>query len=96
MRTIRIVCWLALLAGAFVIYQRDLANAQASPEVEQACTPDAMRLCSNAIPDIPKVTACMKANYSKLSEACRVAMAGSKHEAGKHHHRYRHCRHHCG
>jgi hypothetical protein len=98
MRTVRFVCWLALLAGA-LLYQLDRANAQASPEVEQACTPDAMRLCSDAIPDVVKVTACMTAKYSQLSQPCRAAMATSKRNAGKnveHHRRYRHCRHHCG
>jgi hypothetical protein len=98
MRTVRFVCWLALLAGA-LLYQLDRANAQTSPEVEQACTSDAMRLCSDVIPDVPKVTACMTAKYSQLSEPCRVAMANSKRAAGKHaehHYRYRHCRHHCG
>jgi hypothetical protein len=102
MWTVRFVCWLALLAGA-LLFQLDWANAQASPQtsptVEQACTPDAMRLCSDAIPDVPKVTACMTAKYSQLSEACRLAMRGEKHEARKHgerHRRYRHCRHHCG
>jgi hypothetical protein len=98
MRTVRFVCWLALLAGA-LLYQLDGANAQASPDVEQACTPDAMKLCSDVIPDVPKVTACMSAKYSKLSEACRAAMRAGKHQAGSHgerHRRYRHCRHHCG
>jgi hypothetical protein len=92
MRTVRFICWLALLAGA-LLYQLDWANAQSSPEVEQACTPDAMRLCSDVIPDVPKVTACMKAKYAQLSQPCRVAMAASKHGE---HRRYRHCRHHCG
>jgi hypothetical protein len=105
MRTVRFVCWLALLAGA-LFYQLDSANAQAnapaSSDAQQACTPDAMRLCSDAVPDVAKVTACMKAKSSQLSPACRLAMhggAGGSGEAGdhgEHHRRYRHCRHHCG
>jgi len=109
MRTVRLVCWLALLAGA-LLYRLDWADAQvnaqanapapapapapASPAAQQACAPDAMRLCADVIPDIPKVTACMKAKYSQLSDACRLAMGGGKHQ--EHHYRYRHCRHHCG
>jgi hypothetical protein len=97
MRTVRVVCWLALLVGAS-FYRLDGAGAQGSPEAQQACTPDAMRLCSEFIPDVAKVTACMMAKRSQLSEACRVAMRGGKSERHEARHRryYRHCRHHCG
>jgi hypothetical protein len=97
MRTVRVACLLALLAGALVC-RFDAANAQGSPEAQQACTPDAMRLCADVIPDVAKVTACMMAKRSQLSEACRVAMRGGGHEGREaRHHRYsRHCRHHCG
>jgi hypothetical protein len=43
-----------------------------TPEQEQACTPDAFRLCSAAIPDVGRVTACMVAKKSQLSPACRA------------------------
>lgn len=75
MRIVRVVCWLALVAGV-VFVGLNGAGAQGTPQEEQACTPDAMRLCSDAIPDVPKVTACMKAKYSQLSEPCRLAMRG--------------------
>lgn len=42
-----------------------------TPEQEQACTPDAMRLCGNYIPDVDRITACMIANKSQLSAECR-------------------------
>ena len=80
MRIVRFVCLLALLAGAS-LYRLDGANAQASPEVQQACTPDAMRLCSEFIPDVAKITACMKAKHAQLSAACRIAMRGGGHAA---------------
>jgi hypothetical protein len=48
---------------------------QGTPEQRQACAPDAMRLCSDFIPDVPKITKCMKAKRAELSEACRRAMA---------------------
>jgi hypothetical protein len=75
MRIVRVVCWLAVLAGAVVLNLNGV-NAQGSPEAQQACTPDAMRLCADAIPDVPKVTACMNAKYSQLSRACQIAMRG--------------------
>jgi len=79
MRIVRFACLLALLTGVS-LYGFDRAYAQASPDVEQACTPDAMRLCSEFIPDVPKITACMKAKHAQLSSACLVAMRGGKRE----------------
>jgi hypothetical protein len=99
MRIVHLACTLILLV-AVLFYRIDGAAAQGSDAVRQACTPDAMRLCSDVIPDVPKVTACMKAKSSQLSEACRVAMRGEsrttrvRHHRGHYHH-YRHC-HHCG
>ncbi len=72
-------------------------SAQGSDAAREACTPDAMRLCSDVIPDVAKVTACMKAKSAQLSEPCRVAMRGGtsgKRHHGHYHHHYRHC-HHC-
>jgi hypothetical protein len=93
-----LACTLILLA-AVLFCRIDGAAAQGSDAVRQACTPDAMRLCSDVIPDVPKVTACMKAKSRQLSEACRVAMRGERgttrvrYHRGHYHH-YRHC-HHC-
>jgi hypothetical protein len=90
MRVIRFVCLLAVLA-AVSVYRADSAAAQGSDAERQACTPDAMRLCADAIPDVAKVTACMKAKYSQLSPPCQAVMGGGKGRAR--HHGYRHCRH---
>ena len=35
-----------------------------------ACTPDAMRLCWNAIPDASRITQCLIQNKQQLSPAC--------------------------
>ena len=107
MRIVRFFCLLLLLAGAFV-YRVDGAAAQGSDAERQACTPDAMRLCGDVIPDVPKVVACMRAKRAQLSQACRVAIAAGtragheareSHEARHHHYYKRHCgKHsrHCG
>ena len=42
-----------------------------TPEEQQACQPDAFRLCSSEIPDVDRVTACMIARKSQLSPECR-------------------------
>jgi hypothetical protein len=75
MQTIRIIAWLALPA-AVLLCGLDGAGAQGTPDARQACTPDAMRLCSDFIPDVQKVTACMMSKRSQLSAECRLAMGG--------------------
>jgi hypothetical protein len=53
----------SLLASAAYAY---------TPEEQQACSPDAFRLCGDAIPDVDRVTACMIRKQSELSPECRV------------------------
>jgi hypothetical protein len=79
MRIVRFICLLALFAGVS-LYRTGSANAEVPQDVQQACTPDAMRLCSQFIPDVAKITACMKAKRSQLSSACLTAMRGGRHE----------------
>jgi len=106
MRIVRHVFVLALLGGAAVLGTAG-ARAEVSQDVQQACTPDAMRLCSAFIPDVAKITACMKAKHSQLSAACITAMRGGgrhegrreakylarRHEVRHEHHEVRHERH---
>jgi hypothetical protein len=42
-----------------------------TPEQQQLCTGDAMRLCSSEIPDVDRVTACMIRNQALLSDGCK-------------------------
>ncbi|WP_407520686.1 hypothetical protein [Methylobacterium oryzisoli] len=51
------------------------ALAQGTPAQQQACTPDAMSLCGEHIPDGARVKACLKSKRSSLSPACRAAIA---------------------
>ena len=53
------------------------AFAQGTPEQRSACMGDAFKFCSSEIPNVPRITACMKANYSKLSAGCKAAAAKS-------------------
>jgi len=43
-----------------------------TPEQQQACTPDAMRLCGEFVPNVDAITACMIQKKSQLSPQCRV------------------------
>ena len=45
---------------------------EATAEQRRACTPDAFRLCSAHIPNVEAITACMRANKSKLSPECKL------------------------
>jgi hypothetical protein len=93
MRTVHLAGAVLLLLGLFC--RVDGAAAEVSDAARQACTPDAMRLCSDVIPDVAKVTACMKARSSQLSPACRVFVrGGTAHRHGHYYPRYRHC-HNC-
>jgi hypothetical protein len=47
---------------------------QVAEETREACTPDAMRLCSDYIPDVPKIISCMEARFAEISAPCRAAM----------------------
>jgi hypothetical protein len=40
-----------------------------------ACTPDAMRLCQNAIPDENRVAVCLAQNKQQLSPACAMVFS---------------------
>ncbi len=41
-------------------------------EDANACTPDAMRFCQNAIPDADRVARCLVQNKRQLSPACTI------------------------
>ncbi len=73
------------LGGAF-----SSANAQyrGTPEMQQACTPDVMRLCQAEIPDVGRITNCMKRNRLNLSPACGAVFGVGVSSRG-HHPRHR-------
>ena len=52
-----------------------------SSEAQQMCTGDAFRLCGSEIPNISKITVCMRAQRANLSVGCRAVM--DKADAGK-------------
>jgi hypothetical protein len=66
-RTRLALAGLALLAAA-------PALAQGTPEQRQACTPDVMRLCGAAVPDVPQIVACLRRERPQVSPACQQAM----------------------
>ncbi|MBI2714859.1 MAG: hypothetical protein HYX37_10445 [Rhizobiales bacterium] len=62
-----------LSAIAFIVtIMAPLPAIAYTQEDANACTPDAMRLCQNAIPDASRVTLCLIQNKRQLSPACTI------------------------
>jgi hypothetical protein len=71
------LAWAASLAPAPAAAQN-----RGTPEQQQACQPDAMRLCSEFVPDVDRITACMIKNRIRLSPPCRAVFTAPRKEKG--------------
>ncbi|MDA9442901.1 hypothetical protein XH98_28170 [Bradyrhizobium sp. CCBAU 51745] len=72
MREERIALGVALAIG---IVAQGVASAEeyrGTLEQQMACTPDVWRLCSDQIPDVSRITACLRQNTPQLSSGCRA------------------------
>jgi hypothetical protein len=67
---------LVLMSTLAAVLFTGIAHAY-SPEQQQACSGDAMRLCGSELPNIERITACMIAKRSALSPGCRVYFRSS-------------------
>jgi hypothetical protein len=45
---------------------------QGTPAQQMACTPDVFRLCGAQIPDVNRITACLRQNTPQLSGPCHA------------------------
>lgn len=62
---------LAAVSGlALAVLVQPGAGFAYTPEQQQACTPDAMRLCGDFVPNVDAITACMIQKKSQLSPQC--------------------------
>ena len=61
-----------LVATVFTLGMLTTGSQAYTPEQEQMCTGDAMRLCSSEIPDVERVTACMVQKRAQLSDDCKA------------------------
>jgi hypothetical protein len=101
---IRITGHLILTAALCLGAAQSARSFEATSDQQEACTPDAFRLCSAEIPDADRVAACLDANVAKLSPACgvviRTALAArsmprehwQRHHRRAHHHFLHHRR----
>ena len=63
------VACLSLALAVLVLPRAGFAYTQ---EEQQACTPDAMRLCGEFVPNVDAITACMIKKKAQLSPQCAV------------------------
>jgi hypothetical protein len=72
------------ITALFVVCLASCGAAQAqgyTADQQALCTDDAFRLCSSAIPDVDRVTACMVQKRALLSRGCAQFFRGSVAEA---------------
>ncbi|MDN4983482.1 hypothetical protein KUL72_33815 [Bradyrhizobium arachidis] len=73
MRTEPIALGMALAIGGIVAQSAAFAEEyRGTMEQQMACTPDVWRLCSDQIPDVGRITACLRENTPQLSSGCRA------------------------
>ncbi|MEY9591707.1 hypothetical protein ABIA06_003998 [Bradyrhizobium yuanmingense] len=73
MRTERIALGVALAVGGIMAHSAASAQEyRGTMEQQMACTPDVWRLCSDQIPDVNRIVACLQQNTPQLSSGCRA------------------------
>jgi hypothetical protein len=66
--------WRLSLALLFVTVSSAPSFSQGTAAQRVACTPDALRLCGEFIPNADQITTCLRGKNAELSEACRAAI----------------------
>ncbi|MBV8927255.1 MAG: hypothetical protein JOZ74_17975 [Bradyrhizobium sp.] len=70
MRAHRIILGLVLTIGG--VQAAFAEEYRGTMEQQMACTPDVWRLCSDQIPDVNRIVACLQRNTPNLSGGCRA------------------------
>ena len=74
MPTQRMVLSLAIAIGgvAGALAPASSQENRGTWEQQMACTPDVWRLCSDQVPDVGRIVACLRRNTPQLSNNCRA------------------------
>jgi hypothetical protein len=74
MRTQRIVLGFAIAIGGGIAAVAPASSQEyrGTWEQQMACTPDVWRLCSDQVPDVSRIVACLRQNTPQLSNNCRA------------------------
>ncbi len=70
--------------ASIVVMTAPLPATAYTQEDANACTPDAMRLCQQAIPDVTRITQCLVQKRRQLSPACTVVFNRPRAAGGPH------------
>jgi hypothetical protein len=63
---------LVLSIGGLAAQSTSAEEYRGTLEQQMACTPDVWRLCSDQIPDVNRIVACLRQNTPQLSNGCRA------------------------
>lgn len=73
MRMHPFVVGLSIVAGSIGVARNAPAEEYRGTFAERmACTPDVMRLCGSAIPDVNRIVACLRQNETQLGPSCKA------------------------
>jgi hypothetical protein len=72
----------ALASAALALTTPAWAEYRGTAESQQACTPDAFRLCGEFIPDSGQIAACLARRKAQLSPECHKVFAGGGRRRG--------------
>ena len=61
-----------LMAGTASAQDDSKYNNISTPAQRTACRPDVFRFCAGEIPNVARITACMRRNKANLSDACKA------------------------
>ena len=62
----------ALVPGAASAQDDSRYNNISTPAQRTACRPDVFRFCAGEIPNVARITTCMRRNKANLSDACKA------------------------
>jgi hypothetical protein len=70
----RIALGLAIAIGGTAVAATPVMSEEyrGTWEQQMACTPDVWRLCSDQVPDVGRIVACLRQNTPQLSNGCRA------------------------
>src|SRR5271156_3674927 len=61
-----------IAAGIAIQHPAFAEEYRGTLEQQMACTPDVWRLCFDQMPDVNRITACLRQNTPQLSGGCRA------------------------
>jgi ubiquinone biosynthesis protein UbiJ len=61
-----------------------LAEYRGTPEQQKACRPNVFRYCAEEIPNVRKITACLRRNIERLTPDCQAIFRAAEQQPQQH------------